>query len=66
MEPVVTDRAEQERSGRAIQMAKRSNACAGDTIELKRLNWLFIRDARVSLNDAEGVEQADAAIRSLQ
>ena len=51
---------------RAIQMAKRSNACAGDTIELKRLNWLFIRDARVSLNDAEGVEQANAAIRRLQ
>jgi Tfp pilus assembly protein PilF len=51
---------------RAIQMAKRSNSCAGDALELKRLNWRFIRDARLSLNDAEGVEQADAAIRRLQ
>ena len=51
---------------RAIQMAKRSNSCAGDAVELKRLNWRIIRDARLSLNDTEGVEQADAAIRRLQ
>jgi len=51
---------------RAIQMAKRSNACAGDAVELKMLNWRFIRDARLSLNDVEGVEQADAEIRRLQ
>jgi Tfp pilus assembly protein PilF len=50
---------------RAIQMAKRSNSCAGDAVELKRLNWRLIRDARQSLNDTEGVEQADAAIRGL-
>jgi predicted Zn-dependent protease len=51
---------------RAIQMAKRSNSFAGDEVELKRLNWLFIRDARLSLNDVEGVEQANAAIRRLR
>lgn len=51
---------------RAIQMAKRSNSCAGDSVELKRLNWRFIRDARLTMNDADGVAQADAAIRGLQ
>jgi Tfp pilus assembly protein PilF len=51
---------------RAIQMAKRSNSFAGKNVELKRLNWLFIRDARLSLNDAEGVDQANAALRRLQ
>jgi predicted Zn-dependent protease len=50
---------------RAIQMAKRSNSCAGDANALKRLNWIFIRDARLSLHDTEGVEQANAAIRGL-
>lgn len=51
---------------RAIQMAKRSNSYAGDDVGLKRLNWLFIRDARLSLNDTDGVEQANAALRRLQ
>jgi Tfp pilus assembly protein PilF len=51
---------------RAVQMAKRSNSCAGDASELKRLNWRFIREARLSQNDDEGVAQADAAIRGLR
>ena len=47
---------------RAIQMAKRSNSHAGNSIDLKKLNWEFIREASDMLNDVEGVENADKAI----
>ena len=47
---------------RAIQMAKRSNSHAGNSVELKKLNWEFIREASDLLNDIEGVENADKAI----
>ena len=47
---------------RAIQMAKRSNSHAGNSIELKKLNWEFIREASDMLNDVEGMENADRAI----
>jgi Tfp pilus assembly protein PilF len=47
---------------RAIQMAKRSNSHAGNSIELKKLNWEFIREASDMLNDVEGMENADKAI----
>ena len=47
---------------RAIQMAKRSNSHAGNSIELKKLNWEFIREASDMMNDVEGMENADKAI----
>lgn len=47
---------------RAIQMAKRSNSHAGNSAGLKKLNWEFIRQASMQLNDIEGVENADRAI----
>lgn len=50
---------------RAIQMAKRSNSYAGNLVELKLLNWEFIREASVMLNDKDGVGKADKAINIL-
>lgn len=51
---------------RAIQMATRSNSYAGNAVALKRLNWRIIREARLSLNDPDGVAKADAVLRRLQ
>ena len=51
---------------RAIQMAKRSNSHAGNSVELKLLNWQFIREASEMLEDAEGVQNANKAIYILQ
>jgi len=51
---------------RAIQMAKRSNSHAGNAVELKLLNWQFIREASEMLDDAEGVQNASKAIYILQ
>ena len=51
---------------RAIQMAKRSNSHAGNAVELKLLNWQFIREASEMLDDAEGVQNANKAIYILQ
>ena len=51
---------------RAIQMAKRSNSYAGKSVELKLLNWEFIREASVMLDDIEGVQNANKAIYILQ
>jgi hypothetical protein len=52
--------------GRAIQMAKRSNSHAGNSVELKLLNWQFIRDASEMQGDIEGVQNANKAIYILQ
>ena len=51
---------------RAIQMAKRSNSYAGNSVELKLLNWQFIRQASEMLDDTEGVQNANKAIYILQ
>ncbi len=50
---------------RAIQMAKRSNSYAGNSVELKLLNWQFIREASEMLDDIEGVQNASKAINIL-
>lgn len=51
---------------RAIQMAKRSNSYAGNSVDLKLLNWELIREASVMLDDNEGVQNAVKAINILQ
>lgn len=51
---------------RAIQMAKRSNSNAGNSVELKLLNWQFIRKASQMLGDTEGVQNASKSINILQ
>ena len=51
---------------RAIQMAKRSNSHAGNAVELKLLNWQFIREASEIQGDVEGVQNANKAIYILQ
>lgn len=55
-----------EDPARAIQMAKRSNSHAGNSVELKLLNWQFIREASEMQGDIEGVENAGKAIYILQ
>ena len=55
-----------EDPARAIQMAKRSNSYAGDSVNLKLLNWQFIREASVMQGDIEGVQNANKAIYILQ
>ena len=55
-----------ENPARAIQMAKRSNSYAGDSVNLKLLNWQFIREASVMQGDIEGVQNANKAIYILQ
>ena len=51
---------------RAIQMAKRSNSHAGSSVELKLLNWQFIRQASEMLDDDDGVQNASKNIYILQ
>ena len=51
---------------RAIQMAKRSNSHAGKAVDLKLLNWQYIREASEMLDDVEGVQNANKAIYILQ
>jgi len=51
---------------RAVQMAKRSNSHAGNSVDLKLLNWQFIRDASEMQGDIEGVQNAKKAIYILQ
>ena len=51
---------------RAIQMAKRSNSHAGNSVDLKLLNWQFIRQASEMLDDIEGVQNASKNIYILQ
>ena len=51
---------------RAIQMAKRSNSHAGNSVDLKLLNWQFIREASEMLEDADGVQNASKNIYILQ
>lgn len=55
-----------ENPARAIQMAKRSNSHAGNSVELKLLNWQFIREASEMQGDIDGVENAGKAIYILQ
>ena len=47
-------------------MAKRSNSHAGNSVDLKLLNWQFIRDASEMQGDIEGVQNANKAIYILQ
>ena len=51
---------------RAIQMAKRSNSHAGKAIELKLLNWQYIRKASQMLGDTDGVLNAEKSIKILR
>lgn len=51
---------------RAIQMAKRSNSHAGKAVELKLLNWQYIRKASHMLGDVEGVQNASKSIKILR
>ncbi len=51
---------------RAIQMAKRSNSHAGNSVDLKLLNWQFIRQASEMMEDADGVQNASKNIYILQ
>jgi hypothetical protein len=51
---------------RAIQMAKRSNSYAGNAVDLKLLNWEYIREASAMMDDTEGVQNAVKAINILQ
>jgi tetratricopeptide (TPR) repeat protein len=51
---------------RAIQMAKRSNSHAANAVELKLLNWQYIRKASQMLGDTDGVLTADKSINILQ
>lgn len=53
-------------SGRAKQMAKRSNSYAKDNKELKILNWSFIRMAGQQKNDIETVRIAERMIEELE
>jgi tetratricopeptide (TPR) repeat protein len=52
--------------GRAIQMARRSNSHAGDSVELKLLNWEYIRKASQMLGDVEGARNASESINTLR
>ena len=51
---------------RAIQMAKRSNSHAGKAVDLKLLNWDYIRKASHMLGDVEGVQNASKSINILR
>ena len=51
---------------RAIQMAKRSNSHAGNSVDLKLLNWEYIRKASHMLGDVEGVQNASKSINILR
>lgn len=51
---------------RAIQMAKRSNSHAGKSVDLKLLNWEYIRKASHMLGDVEGVQNANKSINILR
>ena len=50
---------------RAIQMAKRSNSHAGNVVELKLLNWQYIRRASQMLGDTDGALNAEKSIKIL-
>ncbi len=52
-------------AARAIQMAKRSNSHAGNAVELKLLNWQYIRKANQMLGDTDGVLNAEKSIKIL-
>lgn len=57
---------DQAEPARAIQMAKRSNSHAGNSVELKLLNWQYIRKASQMLGDIEGVDNASKSINILR
>jgi Tfp pilus assembly protein PilF len=50
---------------RSRQMAARSNSYAAGRIDLKLLNWGFIRDASEQLNDRANVQRAERNIEAL-
>ncbi len=51
---------------RARQMASRSNSYATGRIDLKVLNWKFIRDASAQLSDKGAVQRAERNIYELE
>jgi hypothetical protein len=51
---------------RSVLMAKRSNSLAQDDPQLQVLNWSFIRDASMMLNDESGYYDASRKIESLR
>jgi hypothetical protein len=51
---------------RARQMAERSNTYATGRIDLKLLNWKFVREASEKLNDQGQVIRADRNIHALE
>jgi len=55
-----------ENPDRARQMAERSNSYATGRIDLKLLNWRFVREASVKLNDQGQVLRADRNIHALE
>lgn len=50
---------------RARQLADRSNSYAAGLVDLKLLNWSFIRDASLQLNDYPNVQRAERNIEAL-
>lgn len=50
---------------RSRQMAARSNSYAAGRIDLKLLNWGFIRDASIKLNDRMAQQRAERNIEAL-
>lgn len=51
---------------RARQMASRSNSYATGRIDLKILNWKFIRDASAQLDDKGAVQRSERNIHELE
>ncbi|MBN4063604.1 hypothetical protein JYT79_02370 [Cardiobacterium sp. AH-315-I02] len=51
---------------RAVQMAKRSNSFAFSDAELQLLNWSFIRDASMVLDDETAYNHANQKLESLK
>jgi Tfp pilus assembly protein PilF len=50
---------------RSRQMAARSNSYAAGRIDLKLLNWGFIRDASIELNDRMAQQRAERNLEAL-
>jgi hypothetical protein len=53
-------------SDRARQMAERSNSYATGRIDLKLLNWKFVREASVQLKDGAAIQRANRNIHALE
>jgi hypothetical protein len=47
-------------------MAERSNSYATGRIDLKLLNWKFVREASVQLKDGAAIQRANRNIHALE